>query len=171
VPGLLGARFHNSRRRKPFPALSRDVQNKPGGIISPWPSALAPADKETGNDDHDHDQPESCDDPRHIFALALVHFAFAFSALRAIEIFRTRARFLTADTDRCNFVATRFNEMLVSIRDLSCLSSSGVHNLLAVLLFIATISPSPSAPALQAGGSLRSGRAVHPALRPSDRPL
>jgi hypothetical protein len=27
--------------------------------------------------------------------------------------------------------------MLVSIRDLSCLSSSGVHNLLAVLLFIA----------------------------------
>src|SRR5712672_3578438 len=38
---MLGARFHNSRRRKPFPALSRDVQNKPGGIISPWPSALA----------------------------------------------------------------------------------------------------------------------------------
>ena len=47
--------------------------------ISPSPSALAPADKETGNDYHDHDQPESCDDPRHIFALALVHFAFAFS--------------------------------------------------------------------------------------------
>jgi hypothetical protein len=35
------------------------------------------------------------------------YFPFALSPVRAIEIFRTRARFLTADTDRCNFVATR----------------------------------------------------------------
>src|ERR1700716_1119240 len=74
------ARFHNSPAAQTVPALSRDVQNKPGGIISPSPSALAPADKETGNDYHDQDQPESCDNPRHIFALALIRFPFAFSA-------------------------------------------------------------------------------------------